>query len=753
MKKFFTFIVNHKKTVIVLYLVLVVICVPLSNQVSVNYDINDYLPSDSDSTVALSVMEDEFGGGIPNARVMIYDVTIPEALEYKEQIEAVDGVTDVTWLDDSVDITMPLSSLDEETVETYYKDETALFSVTIEEESRIDAVDAIRQIIGDDNAMTGSAVTTATATTGTVSEISKIVVIAVAFVLLVLILTTKSWLDPLLVLCGLGVAIMLNNGTHIIFGEISFVTNAACSILQLAVSLDYSVFLLHQFEDCKKHSPDAKSAMVDALCESVTSIFSSGLTTLIGFAALIFMRFTLGADLGMALAKGVAISLVTVFTFVPCLMLAADKGAQKLTHRPFVPGFKKFGKVVHRLAVPMMIVFLIIIAPAYLASNSNAYYYGASHIYGTDTQLGADTEAIEDKFGESDTWVLLVPEGDLATETQLSDELGELEHVTDIISYVDLAGAEVPTEYLDDDTLSQLMSENYSRMVISVNVPYEGDETFALVEEVREIAESYYGDEYYLAGEGVSTYDLKDVVESDMVRINLIVILAVFVVLILMLKSIILPVMLVLCIEAAIWINLSCPYFMSEEIFYIAYLIISSIQLGATVDYAILMTDHYREVRLTFDKRAAVGETLSQVTVSILTSGTVLAVVGLLMGYVSTNRLLAQLGIFIGRGAIFSMIIVLFVMPGMLFVLDKQVTHDFGGKRRKKFEERAAKIRAAMPAPPEIHAPEIHKPEIHKPGTNSTETYSTKARSTETHSTETNKPELINIDKEENENE
>ena len=670
MKKFYMSLVNHRKTMVMIFTMVFVVCLLLGNLVKVNYDINDYLPESSPSTVSLELMQEEFDGGIPNARIMISDVTIPEALEYKEKLEAVDGVTAVTWLDDVVSIFVPLSTLDTDTLETYYKDNNALFTVTIEEDRRIEAVSSIRELIGEDNAMTGSAVSTAISTTETVLEINKISIFTVLFVLVVLVMTTNSWMEPLIVLIGLGLAIVINNGTNLIFGEISFVTNAAGSILQLAVSLDYSVFLLHRFEECRQENPDVKAAMTEALCKSTSSILSSGLTTVIGFLALVLMQFRLGPDLGLALAKGVAISLITVFVFMPSFILLTYKWLDKTRHKDLLPKFDLFGKSVQKMTIPMVCIFVILIIPAYLASNANDYYYGSSNIFGSETQLGSDTALIESVFGKSDTYVLMVPVGDTATETELSQELNSLPQVTSIISYVDLAGAEIPLEYLDENTLSQLISKNYSRMVLSVDVPYEGEETFALVEQVRNIAQKYYSDTYYLAGEGVSTYDLMETVTNDMVKVNLMAIAAVFIVLLLSLRSISLPIVLVLSIETAIWINLSIPYFMDTPIFYIAYLIISSIQLGATVDYAILMTDRYKENREMMNKKAAVIQTISDVTVSILTSGSVLTVVGLLLGYITTNQLLGQLGIFIGRGAILSLIIVLFVLPGLLYLFD-----------------------------------------------------------------------------------
>ncbi|MGN0480018.1 MAG: RND family transporter [Lachnospiraceae bacterium] len=684
MNKFYHGVVKHRKGILSIFLLLAVICMILQNGVGVNYDMNDYLPDDAQSTVALEVMQNEFSGGIPNARVMVTDVTMPQALEYKEKIKAIHGVSEITWLDDAVDITTPLSMLDKATVELYYKNNAALFSVTIDESCRLEAVDAIRNIIGEDNCMTGSAVSTAIATTNTVSEIQKITVIAIIFVLIVLILTTNSFIEPAIILIGLGVAIVINNGTNIIFGEISFVTNAAGTILQLAVSLDYSVFLIHRFMECKRETDSAQDAMITALCKSTTSILSSGLTTVIGFLALIMMRFKLGPDLGLALAKGIGISLLTVFLFMPAVILASYRLIEKTQHKSFVPQFSAFGRMVLKTAVPMVCIFIIIIIPSFLASNANSYFYGSSNIYGEGTVYGRDKEAIENIFGKNDTYVLLVPRGSNDKEAALSYELHNIDEISGIISYVDTVGMEIPESYLDNETLSLLKSPAYSRFVISVDAAYEGKNTFALVEKIKETAGKYYPGVYHLAGEGVSTYDLMNTITADMMKVNMLAIGAVFAVLLLTMKSIIVPVILVLGIEAAIWINLSIPYFADSSIYYIAYLIISSVQLGATVDYAILMTDRYKENRAIMDKNNAVVHTVSDVMVSILTSGSVLATVGLLLGYISTNQLLAQLGIFIGRGAILSLAIVLFVLPGLLLIFDKLVIRN---KTKQKSQE------------------------------------------------------------------
>ena len=673
MTKFYRHIVNHQKLIITIFLTLFVICLVCKSFIAVNYDMNDYLPPESASTQAVDLMESEYEGGIPNARVMVQDVTVPQALEYKKQLLEANGVTDVTWLDDTLNITVPLETQDPDTVETYYKDGNALFLVTIDDDRRIEAVSAIRDIIGEDNAMTGSAVSTAVATTSTVSEIAVIAVIGIAFALLVLLLTTTSFAEAVLVLAGLGVAVIINAGSNLMFGEISFVTNAAGNILQLAVSLDYSVFLLHRFAECRQETDDPKEAMIQALTMSTTSILSSGLTTVIGFLALCLMQFQIGPDLGLALAKGVAISLITVFTFMPALILKTYKLIDKTKHRSLMPSFRGFRKFVSHIMMPMVIVFAILIAPSYLASNANSFYYGASHIFGSKTQLGADTAKIEAAFGKQDTYVLMVPKDSTATQEELSEALHDIPQVKNILSYVDTVGEVIPEEYLDSGTLSKLNSENYTRMVLTVDVGYESEETFSLVEKVRSTAEKYYPGTWYLAGEGVSTYDLMNTVTSDMVKVNLVAIAAVFLVLLITMKSLVLPVILVLSIETAVWLNLAIPYFAGQTIFYIAYLIISSIQLGATVDYAILFTDRYKEMRQKYPKRKAVVQTISAVSVSILTSGSVLTVVGFLLGIFSTHGLLSQLGYFLGKGTLCSLGIVLFVLPGLLCLFDRLV--------------------------------------------------------------------------------
>lgn len=676
----FTFIVRARKRIIITFILLSIVCFFLNSRVHVNYDLYDFLPEDSPSTVALNVMEEEFEGAIPNARAMVKDVTIPEALQIKEKLLNTKGVTDVTWLDDVCDVTIPVSMQDMDTWETYYKNGCALFTITVSENHRIHAINTINKIIGENGALTGAAVSTVYGTLNTIDEARKTTIFSVALVLLILAFATTSWAEPFVILIGLGVAIIISRGTNILFDEISFVSNAAGAVLQLAVSLDYSVFLIHRFEECQRSEPDPEKAMIKTLSLSAGSISSSGLTTVIGFMALLMMRFLLGRDLGLVLSKGVAISLITVFVFMPGLILMTYPLMQKTKHRRFTPSFSLLGHLVQKIRIPAAILFILIVVPSFLASNANMYYYGSSHLFADDSKYGVDTRSIDDTFGERDTYVLMVPKGDREREVSCSAALRKYPQVKDIVSYVDTVGPEIPSSYLDEETLKKLESDRYSRMVLTVETPREGKETFALISELEKTIKKYYKNTYYLAGDGVTSFDLKTIVTEDMLKVNIIAILAVLIVLIATMRDFAVPVILVLCIETAIWINLSIPYFMDSYVFYIAYLIISSVQLGATVDYAILVSGRYKEDRLRYPKKDIIVQVIKETFVSIMVSGSALMVVGLLLGIFSSNMLIAQLGVFVGRGAILSLCIVAFILPGVLVIFDRIIMRGKGLK-------------------------------------------------------------------------
>ena len=667
-------ILKYKKSILVFFILATVISLFTSSMVNINYNIMDYLPEEAPSTKALDVMNEEYDKGAANVRVVLKDVSIVDALKYKEKIKKVDGVDDIQWLDDVVNIKEPLELQNQDTIESWYKNNEALFSITVNEDKEESAIDEIGEIIGENGMISGSAVNIVFEQETTEKELIKMMVILIPIILIILFLTTSSWFEPVLFLSTIGIAIIINSGTNLILGEISFVTKAAGSILQLAVSMDYSIFLLHRFSEFRNEGLAVKEAMKEAILKSVSSILSSGLTTVVGFAALIVMKFKIGPDMGFVMLKAICLSLISVLVLLPVLALYCYKLIDKTQHKSFMPKFNKFAKVSYKFRHISIILFLLLLIPCFLAQQNNSFSYGASEIYSDEsTKIGHDTAAINKGFGKTNPLVLMVPKGDLVSERALCDELENIDKITSITSYAETVGITIPTEYVPDDTLSQLISDNYSRFIIVANVKVEGDETFALIDEIRNLAYKYYDDSYYFLGESVNTLDLKETIEDDNKKVNAISIIAIMIILLLTFKSLSLPIILGLVIEFSIWSNLTFNYFIGNDVFYIAYLIISSIQLGATIDYAILFTNRYIENRETMNKKEATQATISTTTVSILTSASILATAGIILGEISTNSIIAQLGILVGRGAILSLILVLFVLPALLMLLDKLI--------------------------------------------------------------------------------
>ena len=407
-----------------------------------------------------------------------------------------------------------------------------------------------------------------------------------------------------------------------------------------------------------------------AVRKSFGSVMSSGLTTVMGFAALILMKFKIGPDMGIVMAKAIAISLFSVMMFLPSATLISYKLIDRTEHKPFIKPLSKLGDIVtgHRRVI--LIIFLIITIPSYLAQSRNSFTYGQDGIYGAGTQLGDDTAKIEATFGKSNLMALMVPLDSQYKEKSLSEDLLKMPLVTSVISYSQTAGVTIPVEFLPEDTVSQLLSSNHSRLVITVDADVEGSEAFGIVEDIRALTEAYYGENYLLVGETVNSYDLKDTVTEDNDRVNLISILSIAIILLLNFKSISIPVILLIVIEASIWINLTVPYFQDKTLFYIGYLIISSIQLGATVDYAILYADRYIENRAEMGRDDATKHTITDTSLSVLTSASILTLSGLMLGFISTNGVISQLGILVGRGAVLSSVLVLLVLPGLVHLLD-----------------------------------------------------------------------------------
>ena len=660
-------ITRHKKLVIAIFLVATVISAVLILGVSVNYDLTDYLPEDSESTIALDLMYEEFGSGVPNTRVMVRNLTLTGAVETKAKIAQAPGVTGVMWLDDTQDMSTPIELMDSATVEQYWHDGTALYQVTIEEGRESEAVAALYEMLGSDVAISGNSANTASMQNLVVSEVVGAASILIPIIIIILLLTTTSWISPALFLLTIGVAVLINMGTNVVFGEISFVTQSVSPILQLAVSLDYAIFLLNSFGRHRQEVDSSETAMRLAIKESFSSIAASAATTLFGFMALMFMRFGIGSDLGLNLMKGIVLSYVSVMVFLPALALASVKLLDKTSHRPIIHTGKRLGRALVKVRIPALILVLIAVIPCYLAQTRADFLYG-NGTPDTRTDYGRDTVAINEEFGESNALVLLVPRGDPGAEAKMAEELADIDHVTSVLSYAGTVGA-VPEGFLDESIVSQFYSDGYARIIMYTDTSEEGDEAFAVVEQVRATADKYYS-ESWLCGQSANLYDMRDVVTADSTLVNWIAIGFIFLTLLVTFKSATLPFILLFVIEAAIWINLSVPYFADQPLVYIGYLVINTVQLGATIDYAILMTNGYTANRRTMGKREAVVATLNTNFESVLTSGVILTAAGLCLGFVSSLQVVAELGILLARGTVLSMAMVVLALPALLILFD-----------------------------------------------------------------------------------
>ena len=668
-------ILRHKKLVLIVFGLLIVFSLLLLPSVKVNYNLLDYLPEDSSSTIAVNKIEEVFGdiqeGG---TRVACPVGSFPEALEIKRQIAALDGIESVRWLDDTADINQPESFVDEEVLSGWYKDGYALFKIQFGDDatgkSTAETLTQLRTLIGPDGALAGGAVNNAAAKQNTGAELKTMMMLLLPLMLIIMLIATTSWFEPLLFLLVIGLAVVINTGTNALLGDISFVTQTAAAVLQLAVSMDYSIFLIHRFRDYRAAGLEAQAAMRAAMKSAFPSIIASGLTTIFGFAALMLMRFQIGADMGVVLAKGVMFSLLSVVFLLPVLTMLTYRLIEKTSHRPFLPRFTRLGKFALRAAVPIVVLIALSVVPAFLAQQKNDFIYGESAVIGDpSSQLGRDDSLIGEHFGASNQLVLMVPDGDLLTEKTLAESLMALPAVTDISSYVTDIGPLIPPESVPESTLSKMITGGYSRMVIDLDAPTESDAAFAAVAEIRDIASHHY-DEYYLAGASANIYDMKEVVTADNKVVNIAAVAAIALVILLTFRSLSIPVLLVLTIEASIWLNLAVPYFSGDAIVYIGYIIISSIQLGATVDYAILYSGRYLEKRSLLDRRAAAAAALSETFGSILTSASILISAGLIIGFISTNGVISQLGELISRGAALSTFTVVFLLPGLMAMFD-----------------------------------------------------------------------------------
>lgn len=662
-------ILRHRKLIMFLFIAFAIIGGIVQFTVKVNYKMSDYLPDSAESTKAFDVMQEEFDDQVANARVLMPDVTIQEAVAIKEKIASVDGINDITWLDDIIDIRIPIEFLDESIVESHYKDEAALFTLVVEEGKEVTATNEIYEIIGDEGALAGEALDTAIAQELTGQETLYATLILVPVIIIILLLSTTSWVEPIFLLSAIGVSILINLGTNIFIGEVSFLSQSVAPILQLAVSLDYAIFLLHSFSDYRKIEPTVESAMIKAMNHSFTTIASSAATTFFGFMALTLMEFGIGADLGLSLVKGILFSFLSVMIFLPAFTVTFYHWIDKTTHKQFIPDKYSLGKLVIKLRIPVLLLIFLMILPSFLGQSETNFLYGMGE-HPDGRRASDDTKQIEETFGKFTPVVILVPNGDLPREERLIADLKKLDHVKSIISYTETIGLAIPPEYLEPAQKENFFSENYSRIIVHTTHEQEGKEAFQFVEDVRKTVKKYYGDDYYATGENITLYDMKHVVEKDNTFVNTVTLVTFFIVLLLAFRSFFLPIVLLLTIQAAVWVNLAIPYFTNSNLVYLGYLIVSIVQLAATVDYAILFADNYVKKRKNMGKMKAIIETINEKIFSIAVPASILGSVGFILSFTSSDPIISSIGMLLGRGTVLAFLFVVFFLPALFALFD-----------------------------------------------------------------------------------
>lgn len=671
-------IVNKGKHIERIFLTVTVVCAICFPFVGVNYDLSKYLPDFAQTKQALDVMEDEFG--YPGtARIMVKDVSLQEAKAIRKRISEVDGVELVVGADLATNVFMGDGFLTNDLTDEFYKDGNAVMEVIFEDgdsdKSTHRAIDEIYDIVGmDRGCFAGSAVSSKEREASITREIAIAIGLALVIIWLILTLTTTSWMEPFLFIFVMIVAILLNMGSNIIFGRISFFTFSTAAILQLAVSMDYSIFLLHTFNAYKKQGMELHLAMEEALKEACSSILASGATTIVGFIVIAFMRFTIGKDVGFVLTKGIICSLLAVLLLMPTLILQFDDKITKTMHRPFIPSFDRFAKLMHKIRYVVFAFAILVAVPCYFGQSMNHFMYGDNAIGASPgTRVYEDTKEIDAVFGKSNPVIAMVPNGSVVQEKKLTDALSDLDYVNYALSMSGTIPTGIPESFLPKSIRDQLRTERYARIVISVDSEQESEYAFECSEGLEQVLKEYYPEDSYMIGMTATTIDIRDILTDDYNKVSMLSLAGVALVVMITFHSVLVPILVIIPIEVAIYLNMTLPYIMGENMIYIGYIIVSCLQLGATIDYSILMTNNYLGFRKTHDRQEAQVMAISKSTLSILTSGGILTVVGYLLFFTSSIQAISQVGRLVGRGAILSMVLVLSLLPALLSAFDKPI--------------------------------------------------------------------------------
>ena len=655
----------------------------------INYDILSYLPSDIETMKGQDIMLDEFGkGGF--SLVMLDGMDDKDVEKVKEKIEKVDHVCDVLWYDTLADVSLPKEVLPDDIYDFFNTDNSTMMAVFFDEatsaDGSLEAVKEIRSIAGEQCFVSGMSSVVEDIKDLTMQEAPMYVVIAVILTSIILALTMDSFLIPLFFMLSVGMAIIYNMGTNFIQGEISFITEALAAVLQLAVTIDYSIFLWHSYkEEKEKHPGDNKEAMAVAIGKTITSVVSSSITTVAGFLALCFMSYELGMDMGIVMAKGVVIGVICCITVLPSMILVFDKALEKTMHKDLVPSLEKPSKFIIKHHAAFIVLFIVVLIPAVYGQINTNVYYNLTDTLPKDLNSVIANTKLDEEYNMATTHMLLV-DADMEPKevNSMLDEMGKVDGVSFSMSLDTLIGPSIPRELVPESVTKILKSDKWQLMLIGSEYKVASDEENAQIDELSKILKSYDKDGM-LIGEAAATKDLIDITDHDFKVVNIVSIAAIFIIILIALRSVSLPIILVAVIEFAITVNMGVPCFTNTTIPFIASVVIGTIQLGATVDYAILMTTRYKTERNAGkDKHEAVTIALSTSMKSIMVSALGFFASTFGVGVYSSVDMISQLCTLMSRGAIISMITVICILPSMLMLFDKVIINTTMGMKKKE---------------------------------------------------------------------
>ena len=655
----------------------------------INYDILSYLPSDIETMKGQDIMLDEFGkGGF--SLVMLDGMDDKDVEKVKEKIEKVDHVCDVLWYDTLADVSLPKEVLPDDIYDFFNTDNSTMMAVFFDEatsaDGSLEAVKEIRSIAGEQCFVSGMSSVVEDIKDLTMQEAPMYVVIAVILTSIILALTMDSFLIPLFFMLSVGMAIIYNMGTNFIQGEISFITEALAAVLQLAVTIDYSIFLWHSYkEEKEKHPGDNKEAMAVAIGKTITSVVSSSITTVAGFLALCFMSYELGMDMGIVMAKGVVIGVICCITVLPSMILVFDKALEKTMHKDLVPSLEKPSKFIIKHHAAFIVLFIVVLIPAIYGQINTNVYYNLTDTLPKDLNSVIANTKLDEEYNMATTHMLLV-DADMKPKevNSMLDEMGKVDGVSFSMSLDTLIGPSIPREIVPESVTKILKSDKWQLMLVGSEYKIASDEENAQIDELSKILKSYDKDGM-LIGEAAATKDLIDITDHDFKVVNIVSIAAIFIIILIALRSVSLPIILVAVIEFAITVNMGVPCFTNTTIPFIASVVIGTIQLGATVDYAILMTTRYKTERNAGkDKHEAVTIALSTSMKSIMVSALGFFASTFGVGVYSSVDMISQLCTLMSRGAIISMITVICILPSMLMLFDKVIINTTMGMKKKE---------------------------------------------------------------------